>query len=342
MSSGGSPQTEGGKPEQAGAAGGGGASNTGGASSNAGATSSGGASNSGGVTGSGGKNGGRGGTNSGGAGGNEAGTAGAGGAGGVPADDCARSIEGMVCFRGATFWMGDDAVVNATPRHLATVRSFYIDITEVTLGDYMKCVNDSFCGSPMTSAQDGGCNAGRPLDSHPVNCVSGHDAGGYCASLGKRLPTEEEWDYAAFGGVRTYPWGEDPPSARFLNANVAWEDIPKWGLDSWNPGTAPVGSFPDGATPEGLLDMGGNLWEWTQSRFCSYPSSPCTSCKRSERCANACNSCDSVYWVLRGSSGFDPAQVDIISSQMRYRGATEPWNPISYVGFRCALDAPAH
>jgi formylglycine-generating enzyme required for sulfatase activity len=183
------------------------------------------------------------------------------------------------------------------PAHDVAVGAFAIDKSEVTVGMYAVCVDDGACVHPTTGAR---CNWGRPdREHHPVNCVSFAQAEAFCAWSKARLPTEMEWEYAAGGATpkRTFPWGEKFPTAseanlcgaecsagtrparELLYGTICSSDgscrQPILDIDDGFPETAPVGSFPAGNTPEGVFDMGGNVWEWTSSLPCEYPAHAC-------------------------------------------------------------------
>ncbi|MEZ4449762.1 MAG: formylglycine-generating enzyme family protein [Nannocystaceae bacterium] len=163
-----------------------------------------------------------------------------------------------------------------------SVPGFCIDTHEVTMADYGRCVRDGACSSAPTSVswegiadeerreQSALCNGDRNGHRrHPVNCVSWHQAESYCQAVGGRLPTEEEWEWAARGGEqhRSYPWGEDDPDAHLVNA-CGRECSKQEGLYSrrdGHQGTAPVGSYRAGRGRWYLEDLAGNVWEWTQS-----------------------------------------------------------------------------
>ncbi len=152
------------------------------------------------------------------------------------------------------------------------------------------------------------------LADHPVVQVSARDAEAFCRHFGMRLPSEEEWEYAARGeqGFR-YPWGNKLTPAslpRLANAGThaccAASDADGFLR------TAPVGSFAHGRSPFGLDDMAGNVWEWTSSRF---PGSP------DER-------------VIRGGGwGNNPYCL-----RVAYRHGNPPDIGLDMVGFRCAAD----
>ena len=155
------------------------------------------------------------------------------------------------------------------PRHEIYLDAFWIDRTEVTNAQYLKCVEAGICEEPAV------CDWGAPTYNdgskadHPVVCVDWNDARTYCQWAGKRLPTEAEWEKAARGtdGL-IYPWGDafDGRLVNFCDANCRLERKNK----DWDDGyteTAPVGSYADGESPYGAWDMAGNVWEWVSDWY---------------------------------------------------------------------------
>jgi formylglycine-generating enzyme required for sulfatase activity len=167
----------------------------------------------------------------------------------------------MVYMPSGSFTMGDihgDGKFHEVPTHRVSVEAFWLDRTEVT--------NVQFARFAQTTGH-------RPegwlqwqdeapgKDTHPVVNVPWRDAFAYCGWAGKRMPTEAEWEYAARGtDGRKYPWGN------------TWEDSrARFSGNRGSEETAPVGSYPTGASPFGVLDMAGNVWEWTSSLEWRYP-----------------------------------------------------------------------
>lgn len=155
------------------------------------------------------------------------------------------------------------------PAHRAQVAGFWMARTEVSVAEYSRCVAGGRCQAP---AFEGGARRfERPR--YPVTRVSFDDAQRYCAFRGGRLPTEAEFERAARGlARRTYPWG-DAYHARL--ANHGRSGVDRSDASDGFAELAPVGSFPDGATPEGILDLAGNVAEWTADPFTSgYGAAP--------------------------------------------------------------------
>ena len=176
----------------------------------------------------------------------------------------------MINIQGGTFQMGrDDGPDNEKPAHSETVKPFYIDKTEVTNAQYAEFVQ---AASPAPTNEEGekpywtpwvGDKPPAGQEQWPVRNVSELDAESYARWLSKRdgkkyrLPTEKEWEYAARNGgkAKLYPWGNE------------WKDGYA-NIDSSLP--KPVGSFKQGATGTGVLDMIGNVQEWTSSNASIY------------------------------------------------------------------------
>jgi len=183
-----------------------------------------------------------------------------------------RHLSEMVVLGPDDFVMGT-GIHPLEPLRRVTVGRFAIDRVEVTVAKYRTFLN---AGGTVAKSGSADCNLGNPaMSDHPVNCVSWDEAEQYCRWSGTRLPTEVEWEYAARGPEgREYAWGAPMPSATRMNAldqscvaadtALAADDAPF----PWNDGfctTAPVGRYPSGATPQGVLDLAGNVWEWTSS-----------------------------------------------------------------------------
>ena len=165
----------------------------------------------------------------------------------------------MAVVPAGDFLMGsDDPGLDPDERPAARLHleAFWIDRVEVTNARYAVCVEAGACSRPIGTAF-GDATKGN----HPVTIVSWTQATAYCRWLDKRLPTEAEWEKAARGGDgRRYPWGPYFEPDR-LNAG-------------YTAGTTAVGSYTGGASPYGVLDMAGNVWEWTSSLYRPYPYDP--------------------------------------------------------------------
>jgi sulfatase modifying factor 1 len=153
-----------------------------------------------------------------------------------------------------------------------------MDRFEVSVSNYAQCVQAGVCTAPTCSYQGNDpvkvrCNWQRPdSQDHPINGLTHAQAQAYCAHKKMRLPTDDEWEIAARGPKgRPFPWGNAMigPSQQSLaniadrNAKFRWGWPSIHGVDDGWAGTAPVGSYPKGQSPFGVMDLIGNVWEWT-------------------------------------------------------------------------------
>jgi formylglycine-generating enzyme required for sulfatase activity len=161
-------------------------------------------------------------------------------------------------LRGSPDGLGMD---DEHPMRKIMLSAFWIDRTEVTAGQYLKCVEERACSQAGTDVLCNFRKAGR--EEHPINCVSWYDADKYCTWAGAALPSEAQWEKAARGPHgRFFPWGW-----YFLSCDkLVWNDPDKGGGCGQRRDWA-VGSKPAGASPYGAMDMAGNLWEWVADSY---------------------------------------------------------------------------
>jgi len=199
------------------------------------------------------------------------------------------------------------------PAHKVDLPAFEIDKFEVTNVDFATFVETT---GYVTDAEKAGKKSWRDSfgdgkESHPVVRVTWNDAVAYCTWLDKRLPSEAEWEKAARGpeGLR-FPWGNEWDASK---ANVK-----ATGLRS----TAVVGSFGAGASPYGVEDMAGNVWEWTADWYQAYPGNTAGDAYYGETCR-----------VTRGGGWFDNEP----QATTFNRNCADPdKTAIDELGFRCA------
>lgn len=180
-----------------------------------------------------------------------------------------------------TFLMGSSegeafSAIDEVPQREVSMSQFYIDIYEVSVGQYASFLNR--LGTHQSSCNFFDCTLPRAVigytsyleeeemadgssrytpvagfDDYPMNHVSWYGAFAYCQAMGARLPTEAEWEYAARGSDgRLFPWGNEPPDQTLAVFNsISFDEL------------KPVDALPDGASPFGLFNMAGSVWEWT-------------------------------------------------------------------------------
>ena len=164
------------------------------------------------------------------------------------------------------------------PYHGVFIDSFHIDVNEVTVGEFLKCVSSGGCAMPDLSQEDEPkhCYLNLPqAGSMPVNCINWYDADGYCAWAGKRLCTEAEWEKAArCCDGRPFPWGNELPECQDVVASIGYY----WPVYSGcvYSTAQPVGSTQKDVSPFGVVDMAGNLREWVSDWYIDdyYATSP--------------------------------------------------------------------
>lgn len=203
-------------------------------------------------------------------------------------------------------WFEDE-----NPAHSVELKRFYIDVHEVTQKEFREGMGENpsdFKGQAL-----------------PVEKVKWSEAKEYCKRVGKRLPTEAEWEWAARGGKRSvFPWGDEAESGK---ANFCDQQCGKrWKESQFDDGhryTAPVGSFP--ANGYGVFDMAGNVYEWVEDWYAVdyYKKSPRDNPKGPNRGNRK---------VIRGGSWIN------YSAGIRPSDRTDakPRDRLNFIGFRCA------
>jgi len=217
-----------------------------------------------------------------------------------------------------------DMYKNEEPVHNVFLDEYYIDQTEVTNLLYRQCVNAGICSLPgKTNLYND-----QSYNNYPVAGVTWEQAKTFCEWRGARLPTEAEWEKAARGiDGRLYPWGDefDGSLANFCDTNCTGTTWSNHEIDDGYPGIAPVGSYPDGASPYGVQDLAGNVYEWVSDWYSEtfYQESPNKNPQGPE---------SGQKRVLKGGSHFDFGG-DLHTSR---RIGSKPSDSVSNVGFRCA------
>lgn len=219
----------------------------------------------------------------------------------------------MGCDTSNDAFCGDDQ----RPLHNVLLSAFYVDIHEVTNARYKACVDAGSCTAPnpASSATRLSYYGNAAYAQYPVINVTWEQAAAFCAWEGKRLPTEAEWEKAARGSsdTRGYPWGGTVLDCTKANYDGCVDD------------TDSVGNRVPGASPYGLLDMSGNVWEWVSDWYDEdyYDSSPG---------ANPTGPETGYGRVLRGGSWFSSGSLLTVTNRSWFN----PDQADDETGFRCA------
>jgi len=263
------------------------------------------------------------------------------------------AVAGEVLVPGGLFTMGTStdpwALDNERPAHEVDVPPFFIDAAPTTNAEYAAFITDGGYDERRWWTDEGWAHrteAGLDAPAHwrrdgtgwaytrfgrtgpirpdePVVHVCCHEAQAYAAWAGKRLPTEAEWEKAArfdpaTGRSRRFPWGDEPPGPQHAN------------LGQRHLSPAPVGAYPEGASPLGVHQLIGDVWEWTGTDFAGYPGFAAFPYREYSEVFFG-----PKYKVLRGGSfGTDPA-----ACRATFRNWDYPVRRQVFSGFRCARDA---
>lgn len=240
----------------------------------------------------------------------------------------------VIAIPGGKFQMGrspKDSIASPDedPMHTIEVSAFLIDKTEVTVRMYTLCVKAGACKEPISpnAADIKNYFYDPAYQNYPVVNIRWDDAKAYCEWAGRRLPTEAEWERAARGDdIRIFPWGADDPNTNFLNFNYLRR------------APVQVGSYPKGASPYGVLDMAGNVWEWVFDYYLDdyYKQSPVVNPQ------GPASTFRGEARVFRGGA-WDSAEQQVRVSKRGFGKAFDKKNPdgaVTYssnLGFRCAM-----
>ncbi|WP_437990170.1 SUMF1/EgtB/PvdO family nonheme iron enzyme [Sorangium sp. So ce145] len=232
-------------------------------------------------------------------------------------------------------------------RQVTLTRGFYIDRNEVTVRAYRACMQQRMCSTAdhvsltpelMPGAQAPAtpeeqrevelwtrrCNEPRNATGHPINCVDYSQAESYCRFRGRRLPTEAEWEVAARGAAgRAFVWGDEAPACERACYDRN-EGCLARGADV---STCASGAHPSDRTPEGVYDLAGNVSEWVSDGLVFPPPGG----------ENPQGDPSFPLKVVRGGSFLDGPE----KLSATYRTAAAPVTAHAWIGFRCAMDAPA-
>jgi iron(II)-dependent oxidoreductase len=238
-----------------------------------------------------------------------------------------------VLIQGGSFMMGsndEDAKNHEKPIHRVAVKDFYMSKTEVTVGQYRKCVDAGVCSKPDDKDWIEHCNWGySDRDDHPINCVDWKQARRFAKWVGGDLPSEAQWEYASRSEGKNikYPWGNEEATCEYAVMHEDGDACNRW--RTWE-----VCSKIAGNTEQGLCDMSGNVLEWVLDEYHdSYSGAPSNDIGWCSK--KGCDS-HSVDRVLRGA-GWDYKASFMHST---FRSVTMTISRNHRIGFRVSDLAP--
>jgi sulfatase modifying factor 1 len=257
---------------------------------------------------------------------------------------CEGSVEKMQCISGGTFLMGSptylpDAEASPTPEQLVQVSPFFFDTTEMTVAAYKSLVDQKMI--PPPNMADDYCTYGGDDDQMPMNCVTRAEAENACAALGKRLPSEAEWEWAA-GNLTIesqYPWTADTQDlCSQAYVGLASFDDKFQGASSCDTPSSQAGPRtgfnPSDVTALEIFDLGGNVAEWVEDNFLPYDDARCWGQEVTLHNSLPCTEVGSP--VVRGGSWRSVPQ----NATVTFRGTRSNASGVyGEIGFRCAKSA---
>jgi formylglycine-generating enzyme required for sulfatase activity len=242
----------------------------------------------------------------------------------ISAANSTGTLQSMLPVPEGKFVMGrDNGFPDEQPAHDVLTKAFWIDRTEITVAQYRRFLRVKGLNpptSPVSPSMPGIYFVDAQYDNFPMVDVSWQSADAYCHWAGKRLPSEAEWEKAARGlDQRLYPWGNIWDENRANSRGSPYSSIAGKRVHFTNE----VGSHEENASPYGVLDMSGNVWEWVADWYTAYPGN-----------SNPSDAYGQKYRVIRGGSWVSNS----LALTTVARDYSDPAFGYDSIGFRCAKD----